>query len=127
MFKQISQLASKMLTYNKSRLVVSVIGVAISFFLSASQIGLLIGWIDTTSAIIRNAKVDLWIMAQQTQAFDYGTAIARNNIYTALSTPGVEWAEGMLMAWNIWQRGDGRRTNGHLLRFKKAQLGLIRV
>jgi putative ABC transport system permease protein len=75
-----------------------------------AQIGLLVGWCNTTSAIIRNAGADIWIMAKQAPAFDYGTGISRQTIYKARTVPGVAWAEGMFMGWTYWQRPDGRRV-----------------
>jgi putative ABC transport system permease protein len=54
-------------------------------------------------------------MAEQTPAFDYGTAIPRQRIYQARGVEGVAWAEGLFMAWNIWQRPDGRRVNVELV------------
>jgi len=107
--------ATKMLWHNKSRLVLTVLGIGVTFFLSAAQIGLLVGWCNTTSALVRNSGVDIWVMARQTPAFDYGTAIPRNRIYQVRSLPGVAWAEGLLMSWNIWQRPDGRSVNVELV------------
>ena len=101
-------IALRMLLHNKPRSALTVLGTAVAFFLSASQFGLLVGWCNTNSAIINNADVDVWVMAQQTPAFDYGTAIPRGRIQQVRSIAGVEWAEGLFMAWNIWQRSDGR-------------------
>ena len=103
--------AARMLTHNKMRSLATVVGVAVAFFLSASQIGLMVGWCNTCSAIIRHANADVWVMADQNPAFDYGTAISRQKMYQVRSTPGVSWAEGMYMGWMFWQRPDGKRCN----------------
>ena len=81
------------------------------------------GWCNTTSAIIRHTDADIWIMAEQTPAFDYGTAIPRQRVYQARSIEGVEWAEGMVMAWNVWQRKDGRRVNVELIGLDRSSVG----
>ncbi len=116
-------LAFKMLWHNQPRLLLTVLGVGVAFFLAAAQFGLLVGWTNTNSALIRHANVDLWVMAEQTPAFDYGTAIPRQRIHQALSVPGVEWAEGLFMGWEIWQRGDGRRVNVELVGLDKSNVG----
>lgn len=108
-------IAGRMLWHNRPRLIFTVIGIAGAFFLAAAQFGLLVGWINTITALIRHAPADLWVMAEQTPAFDYGTAIPRQRIFQARSVPGVAWAEGLFMAWNIWQRPDGRRVNIELV------------
>jgi hypothetical protein len=89
-------LAVEMLMYSKSRCMSAVIGITVAFFLCAAQVGLLVGWCNTTSAIIRHADADVWVMAKEICAFDYGTAIPENRIYQVRSIPGVAWAEGML-------------------------------
>ncbi len=113
----------RMLAENKSRLVVTVLGIAALFFLSAATVGLLVGWCLTTSAIVRNSEADLWVMAQHTPAFDYSTPIPRQRIYQVRSVDGVQWAEGLFIAWNIWQRPDGRRVNVELVGLDDSCVG----
>jgi putative ABC transport system permease protein len=116
-------LACRMLSHKPTRFILTVLGIGVAFFLAASQIGLMVGWIHTNTALIRHAEVDLWVMAQQTPAFDYGTAIPRHRIQQARSVPGVEWAEGLFMGWEFWQRGDGRRLNVELVGLDKSHVG----
>src|SRR5262245_36184294 len=119
----ILDIALKMLGSNLARLVLAIAGISAAFFLGTAQVGLLVGWCNTNSAIIRHARADVWVMAQQTPAFDYGTAIPRNRIYQVRSTRGVDWAEGLFMAWNTWQRPDGRRVNIELIGLDESCLG----
>jgi putative ABC transport system permease protein len=116
-------LAVKMLLQNKPRLAASLAGIASAFFLTAAQVGLLLGWCDTVSAIIRHAGVDVWVVAEQTPAFDYGTPLPRERLYQVRSTEGVAWAEGMFMAWNFWQRPDGRRVQVELIGLDTDSVG----
>ncbi len=107
----IMPVATKMLFHNRLRFFMTVIGIAIAFFLAAAQIGLLVGWINTNSAIINHTGVDLWVMAKQTRTFDYGTAIPRHRVQQVRSVPGVSWAESMLIGWATWQHPQGKRIN----------------
>src|SRR5579871_1866401 len=116
-------IAWAMLWHNRPRLGLTVVGIGVAFFLSAAQVGLLVGWCSTTSAIIRHAGVDVWVMARQTPAFDYGTPIPRNRIYQARSADGVAWAEGMFIGWNYWQRPDGRRVIIELIGLDESSVG----
>ena len=115
--------ALTMLFHNLSRFFVTLIGIGFAFFLAAAQIGLLIGWCNTNSAIIRHAQVDVWVMARQTKACDYGTAIPKQRLYQVRSIAGVAWAEGMTMSWNIWQRPDGQRLNVELVGLDTSGVG----
>lgn len=115
--------ATKMLFHNHLRFAMTVIGIAIAFFLAAAQIGLLVGWINTNSAIIRHAGVDIWVMAEETRAFDYGTAIPRHRVQQVSSITGVTWAQGMLMGWATWQHPDGKRINVEIVGLDSAHAG----
>ena len=95
--------------FSRARFFLTSAGIGAAFFLTAALTGLIVGWCDTTSAIIRHSGVDVWLMADRTPAFDYGTPIPRNRIYQARSVEGVAWAEGMFQAFNSWQRPDGRK------------------
>jgi putative ABC transport system permease protein len=119
----IATIALKLLAEKKTRMLFTVLGLATLFFLSAAQFGLLVGWCNTNSAIVRHAGVDVWVMAEQTPAFDYGTAIPRNRVYQVRSVEGVAWPEGMFMAWNVWQRQDGRRVNVELVGLDNSSVG----
>ena len=112
-----------MLLDRMPRFLLTVAGVGVAFFLSASQIGLLVGWCNTNSALIRNSGADVWVMAPQTPAFDYGSAIPRNRVYQVRSVPGVAWAEGMFIAWNTWRRPDGRRVAIQLVGLDDSSVG----
>lgn len=115
--------ALRMLWHKPSRAVITTLGLGALFFLSAAQVGLLVGWCGTCSALIRHADVDVWGMAEQTPAFDYGTTIPRQRLYEIRSVPGVLWAEGLFMGWNIWQRPDGRCVNVELVGLDSSCVG----
>jgi putative ABC transport system permease protein len=112
-----------MLLHNKTRFASTVLGVAVAFFLSAAQIGLLVGWCNTTSAVLRHAGADVWVMAQNTSAFDYGMAIPKGRIYQVRSVPGVEWAEGLIMTWVFWRSPDGRNMSIELVGLDQSLRG----
>jgi putative ABC transport system permease protein len=115
--------ARRMMFKGRLRFALTASGVGVAFFLAAAQSGLLIGWINTTTAIIRHTDADLWVMAEKVPAFDYGTAIPRQRIYQARSVPGVASADGLFMAWNYWQRPDGKRMNAEVIGLGKGNMG----
>ena len=84
-----SALAIRMLLGSRVRLAPTVAGIASTFFLSLCQAGLLVGWADTTAAIVRHSGAGLWVMSLQTPAFDYGTAIPRVRVSQVRSVPVV--------------------------------------
>lgn len=101
-------IAVKMLLHSKARSISTLVGIAVAFVLSAAQIGLMVSWCNTVSAIVRHADVDVWVMAEQTPAFDYGTPIPEGRLHQVRSVPGVAWAETMFMSWMFVRQHDGR-------------------
>lgn len=118
-----TSVALAMLLHAPGRSAGAVLGVTGAFFLTAAQIGLLVGWCNTTSAIVRHTDADVWVMSRKTSSFDYGTAIPRSRLYQVRSVPGVEWAEAMFMAWNTWQRPDGQTVNVELIGLDESLVG----
>jgi putative ABC transport system permease protein len=116
-------LALRILLHNRVRLLCTSAGIGAVFFLTAALTGLLVGWCNTTSAIIRHAGADVWLMAEKTPALDYGTPIPRSRIYQARSVQGVAWAEGMFLAFNSWQRPDGRKLTVELVGLDEGLAG----
>jgi putative ABC transport system permease protein len=102
--------AVKMLLHSKVRSISTLLGIAVAFVLSAAQIGLMVSWCNTVSAIVRHADVDVWVMAEKTPAFDYGTPIPEVRLHQVRSVPGVAWAETMFMSWMFVRQPDGRMT-----------------
>lgn len=116
-------IAWRIVTRQPNRLAFTVAGLGVLFLLSLVQVGLLVGWCLTTSAIILSAEADLWIMAPNTPAFDYGAPIPAQRIYQARNVPGIAWAEGMILKWAIWQRPDGRRISVEVVGLDRSLVG----
>lgn len=58
-FCMLLKIALKMLALVKARCASAVLGVSAAFFLCVAQIGLLVGWCKTASAIILHAVADV--------------------------------------------------------------------
>ena len=116
-------IAWKMQLAHRGKVLASGIGVAAGFFLTMSQIGLMMGWIDTCTLMITRAKVDLWVVGMKSPAFDYGSPIPRQRLYQARSVKGVAEAQSLFMAWTIWNRPDGRRVNIEMVGLDRSLMG----
>jgi putative ABC transport system permease protein len=51
----------------------------------------------------------LWIVARGTRCVDLGEPISERRLYQAMSTPGVLWAEPLLLQFSQWRLPDGRQ------------------
>jgi putative ABC transport system permease protein len=113
----------KMLLHRKARFIFTVFGLSTLFLLSAAQVGLLVGWCNTITAITAHAGVDVWVMNKLTLAWDYGTSLPRHRIDQVRSVPGVAWSEGMYVGWSMWQRPDGRRLSVQVVGLDRSTVG----
>jgi putative ABC transport system permease protein len=123
LWNDVSRIAWRMLAHTRGRLIGAVAGAATGFLLAAAQFGLMVGWIHTNTALITHAGADIWVMAPQTPALDYGTAIPRQRMYQVRSVPGVAGADSLVLAWNVWQRPDGRRVNIQIIGLDEHDAG----
>ena len=117
-------ISTKMLLHNRPRFILATLGVAIAFFMAAAQIGLLVGWVNTNSALINHAGVDIWVMTAGTRSFDYSTAIPRHRVQQVNSIPGIIWAESMLVGWaTTWQHPEGKYINVEVVGLDNGHIG----
>ncbi len=115
--------AISMLLHNPLRLFVTLAGLSCLFILSACQVGMLVGWCNTVSALVRHAGVDIWVVSPKTVAFDYGVPLPDIRIHQVRSVVGVEWAEGIYMDWSMWQRPDGKRISVEVVGLDDSSVG----
>jgi putative ABC transport system permease protein len=105
------RIALAMLTHRRGRFAVAAAGVGTLFWLSIAQVGLLVGWCNTIAGPIRGSGADVWVMAEHTPAYDYGTPIPRHRVLQVRNVAGIAWAEGLCVGWSVWQCPGGRRLN----------------
>ena len=117
------QFALRMLCSNPLRLVMTLAAVAALFFLSASTVGVLVGWCNTTSAIIQHSQTQMWVVAKGTTALDFGVPMSYSRVHRVRSVPGVEWAEGLIVEFVIWQSATGRRVSVEMVGLDQSHVG----
>ncbi len=101
----------RMLISSRLRFAITAAGIGVLFFSRPLKSGCSSGGATPRrpSSGIQNA--DLWVMARQTPAFDYGTPIPEHRAYQVRNIAGVASTELMFLGWSIWQCPDGRRVN----------------
>jgi putative ABC transport system permease protein len=100
-------LAWRNLAHDRSRLVVTMVGIVFAVVLIAIQLGLYLGFLDTTTTIIRHSRADLWIVAKGTRNFEVTVPIHEREAYLARSVPGVARVEGLVVQFVPWKKPEG--------------------
>ncbi len=104
-------LAFRNLCHDKIRLAVTLIGILFSVVLVAVQLGLYIGSSRDITALIDNAKGELWITAYGAKSFeDGGTLLTNKERHQALITPGVKSVAPVLSTFAEWRKPEGGST-----------------
>lgn len=102
-------IARRNLFHDKIKLSTALVGVIFSVLLVTCLGGVYVGSNRHASGIVDNAGADLWIASRGTRTVDLGEPISERRLYQALATPGVLWAERLLMQFSEWRLPDGRQ------------------
>lgn len=101
------RIALKSLTHDRGKLVASIAGVAFAATLVVAQIGLYVGFLDSSSAVVRHAGGDVWVMARGTLVVDNGERLSAGSRSVVASHPCVSRVRGLVMAFLPLRKPDG--------------------
>ncbi|MGB8144692.1 MAG: ABC transporter permease [Chromatiaceae bacterium] len=100
-------LAWRNLAHDRSRFVVTLVGIVFAVVLIAMQIGLFLGFSDATTVIVRHTHADFWVVARGAQNFEISLPMKERELYLARSVPGVAQAERLLVQFVPWKKPGG--------------------
>lgn len=100
-------LALRNLLHDRVRLAVTLTGIVFALVLIAVQLGLFLGFTETTSNIIDHSGVDLWICSKGVPYFDVGSVLEERKLFQILAVPGVASADKLIVRFTTWKRPDG--------------------
>jgi putative ABC transport system permease protein len=104
-------LAFRNLIHDRIRLAVTLVGILFSIVLVAVQLGLYLGASRDITALIDNAKGELWITAFGAKSFeDGGMLLTQSERHQALATPGVKAVAPIFAGFAEWRRPQGGST-----------------
>ncbi len=94
------RVAFKMLVNSKKKFIGMLIGATFSAFIIMQQPGIYKGVTDRIVAQVRAiTEIDLWVMGQDSHAFDLPTYFTPSDVYRVRSVPGVLWAVQLYRSW----------------------------
>lgn len=100
-------LAWRNLSHDRSRFVVTLIGIVFAVVLIAIEVGLFLGFSDSTTVIVRHTRADFWIVSKGTQNFEVAFPVNERELYIARSVPGVADAEQLVVMFMPWKKPGG--------------------
>src|SRR6516164_10235688 len=104
-------LARRNLVHDKVRLAVTVTGIVFAVVLIVVELGLFVGFTQTTTSLIDNAGVDLWVTSEHVPYIELGAPLSERKLYQVRAVPGVADAQKFINRWTQWKRPDGRQES----------------
>jgi len=99
------KLAYRNLFHDRVSLFVTLVGIVFSVVLIAVQCSIYLGSEYRIVAVMDHIEADLWVVPVGTKAFDLPTLLLPGREKTAaLSTPGVQSAEDLIVSFVNWRR-----------------------
>lgn len=88
----------RMMFHDRLKLAGTVFGVVFAVVLGNFQVGTFLALLFKNRMFVENAQVDVWITPPGTRQFQGGTPLTDSQLNRARATPGVAWAEPLLLA-----------------------------
>jgi putative ABC transport system permease protein len=104
-------LAQRNLLYDKVRLAVTLTGIVFAVVLIVVELGLFVGFTTTTSSLIDNSGVDLWVTSTHVPYIEMGVPFSERKLYQVKAVPGVQDAEKYIARFSQWKRPDGQQES----------------
>jgi putative ABC transport system permease protein len=90
--------ALRMALHDRMKLAGAILGVVFATFLGAQQLGIFLGLVQKNTLLADGVEADIWIAPRDTREANAKLPIAERSLYVARSTPGVAWADPLLLA-----------------------------
>lgn len=91
----------------RGRYVPAVFAVCFSSLLLTMQLGMLLGFLDTTSRPIDRVNADLWVASADAKAIGYSHPIPEAWASRLASHPGVDRVAPYVYGFTLWHKHDG--------------------
>jgi putative ABC transport system permease protein len=102
-------LAMKMLLHQKMRLLITLVGIAISVVLALVEVAIYLGMMGNATSVIRHTPGDIWVTSKNVQSFDFALPFPSQRIDTVRGLDQVEWAQKILLNFGFIKLANGGR------------------
>ncbi len=103
------RLAWRNLLHDRTRLAVTVVGIAFAVFLMIFEGSLLAGFLEASSEVIDSVEGDLWVTARDVPCFDFPSPLPERFRNLAMAVPGVAEVHRIATGMSSWQKPGGGR------------------
>lgn len=109
--------ALRILLYDKTRSLITLVGIVFAVGLIFAQMGIYLGLMATSSVIIDHTPGDIWVTSQNNKNFDFSQPFPEYIYDHVLSTEGVQSAEKLIVAWGLIKQQQGGTEQVEIIGF----------
>jgi putative ABC transport system permease protein len=113
-------LATRLVFYNRTRLMVTLFGVVLSTYLTLTETALYIGMMENATSIIRHSNADLWVASKGIQNFDFAKTFPDDRGQQLLRSRDVLWAKPIMLSWGFLKLSDGAQELVEIIGYDPA-------
>jgi len=110
-------IAWKNLVKERTRLVLTLLGVTFAVVLMFFDLGAYLGFVRASSLLIDHSDADIWITAENNVNFDSARPFPERKLWKIRQVRGVEWAEMIVMGWGLVKLKDGATETVQIVGF----------
>ncbi|EIJ36311.1 ABC transporter permease [Thiothrix nivea] len=110
-------LAFKMLFQERSRLIITLVGIVFSGVLTLMEVGIYLGMMGNATGIVRHTDADIWIMSKNVPNFDFSQPFPDYLIDRVRGLDEVARADSIQVWFGFLKLHDGRREQVELVGF----------
>jgi len=121
----LQRLAVTSLTHDRTKLASALAGVAFATTLVITQAGIYSGFVANSSAIIRHAGGDVWIMARGTRVVDFGETLSPGARSAVMAHPCVERVRPLTFTFVPLRKKTGGFDSMQILGFELDEKGPV--
>lgn len=100
-------IARRNLFKDKTRLIITVLGIVLAVVLMTAQIGVYLGFMRSASQVIDNSDADIWITSQNTVNLDSSKPFSEDKMYRVRELNEVLWIEKIAQTWGFLKMSSG--------------------
>jgi putative ABC transport system permease protein len=110
-------IARRNLFHDKTRLVITLLGIIFAVILMTAQLGVYIGFVRSASQIIDHSSADIWITSKNTVNFDSARPFSENKINKVRESSDVEWVAKIAQTWGLLKLKSGATESVQIIGF----------
>jgi len=113
-------LATRLAFHNRARLLVTLLGVVFSAYLTLAETALYIGMMENATSIIRHSGADLWVASKGVQNFDFAKPFPDARLKLAQGRAELSWAKPISLSWGFLKLPDGAQELVEIIGYDPA-------